>query len=352
MNRDDDFIGRLEDYLESFDGVTPLPDRVRDAVHAELPRTRQVRPDRGLGRMLNMVSRASTGARWGLAAAVVVAAVVLGAAVFNNGRVSPGVGSVSATASPSTPPSVSPSPSTPPTPSPTPAPPAPLSNTPLQACPADPASQCIVPGTYRLSSTAWPGQVTIDVPAGWFQWQPAADIEAVLVDNRTDDSGGSGWGLTFATVDRVSKDPCDPAKGTLDPAKTSTVDGLVSAMSGWPGFKATAPTAITVAGKPGQLIELTSTRTSATCAAPVLWTTPQGGSFDGYPIVNAQKIVSKVQFRIVDVGGRLLVIRTTDFPGTSPNEAAQGVGPNPTRHVADQVVLHQILDSIRISATP
>ena len=46
MNRDDDFIGRLEDYLESFDGVTPLPARVRDAIHADLPRTRQVRPAR------------------------------------------------------------------------------------------------------------------------------------------------------------------------------------------------------------------------------------------------------------------------------------------------------------------
>ena len=85
MNRDDEFIGRLEDYLESFDGVTPLPDRVRDAIHADLPRTRQVRPARGTGRMLDMISRASARARWGLVAAVVVAAVVLGAAVINNG---------------------------------------------------------------------------------------------------------------------------------------------------------------------------------------------------------------------------------------------------------------------------
>ena len=90
MNRDDDFIGRLEDYLETFDGVTPLPDRVRDAVRAELPRTRQVRPARGPERMLDMISRASTRARWGWRLAVVVAAVVLGAAVINNGRGSPG----------------------------------------------------------------------------------------------------------------------------------------------------------------------------------------------------------------------------------------------------------------------
>jgi hypothetical protein len=352
MNRDDDFIGQLEDYLESFDGVTPLPGRVRDAVQADLPLTRQVRPARGMGRVLNMVSQASTGARMGLAAAVVVAAVVLGAAVMNNGRVSQGIGSVPATASPSPSTSVSPSTSTPPTPSPAPVPPAPLGNTQLQACPADVAQQCIVPGTYRLTSTtAWPGQITIDVPAGWFQWQPAADIEGVLVDNRSDDSGGSGWGVMFAAVGPLFTDPCDLAKGTIDSATTSTVDGLVAAMSKWPGFTATAPTPTMVDGFSGKLITLTSTLTTGTkCPAPALWTTPLGAKLDAYPMVTSDKTPHPGQFRIIDVNGTLLVIRTTDFPGTSPNEAAQGVAPNPTRHAADQVELHQILDSIKVTA--
>ena len=41
MNGTDDFIIRLEEYLGDFDGPTPLPEFVRDAVHAELPGTRR-----------------------------------------------------------------------------------------------------------------------------------------------------------------------------------------------------------------------------------------------------------------------------------------------------------------------
>ena len=34
MNRDEDFIGQLEDYLADVGGVSALPDRVRDAIRA------------------------------------------------------------------------------------------------------------------------------------------------------------------------------------------------------------------------------------------------------------------------------------------------------------------------------
>ena len=43
---------------------------------------------------------------------------------------------------------------------------------------------------------------------------------------------------------------------------------------------------------------------------------------------------------------------TTDFPQTSPYELAEGVAPDPTRHAADQVELHAILDSIRLTVPP
>ena len=86
MSHNDDFIGQLEDYLEAFDGVTPLPDRVRDAIRAELPSARQVQPRPGLMRVFTMLSNASAGARLGLAAAAVVVAVVLGAAFLNNNQ--------------------------------------------------------------------------------------------------------------------------------------------------------------------------------------------------------------------------------------------------------------------------
>jgi len=345
MNRDDDLIGQLEDYLADFDGVSRLPDRVRDAVRAELPRTRQVRPVPGSGRMLDMISRASSRARWGLAAAAVVAAVFLGTAILINGGTGPGIGSAPATPSPS--PTASPSPS------PTPRPPTSLSGAPLQACyPGGGTFDCVEPGTYSLASSAWPGQVTIDVPAGWFQYLPAGDFEGVLVDSGADAPDGSGWGIVFTAVGPVSIDPCDQSLGTLDPTRTSTVDGLVTAMSGWPGFEATAPTPIVVDGFSGQLVELTSSRTTTDCPTQVLWTTLLGWKVDAYPSVNATGTPHTNQFRIVDVDGTLFVIRTTDFPETSPWEAGQGVASDPTRHAADQVELHEIVDSIRISVEP
>jgi hypothetical protein len=126
----------------------------------------------------------------------------------------------------------------------------------------------------------------------------------------------------------------------------------VAAMSSWPGFEATAPTAIEVGGFSGQMIELTTSRTSKDCPLQALWTTPEGWKVDGYPIVNATATPHTDQFRIVDVNGTLLAIRTTDFPETSPYEEEQGVAPDPTRHAAHQVVLHQILDSIKITVAP
>ena len=230
-----------------------------------------------------MVSRASTRARWGLAAAAVVAAVFLGAAILNNGGTGPGIGSAPATASPLP----SPTPARAPTLSPTPRPPTTLSSAPHAACdPGGGAPDCLEAGTYSLSSSGWPGRVTLDVPAGWFQYRPAADFDGVLVDGGPDALGGSGWGVMFAAVGAVSHDPCDQSLGTIDPTRTSTADGLVTAMSRWPGFEATAPTPIVVDGFSGQLIELTTPRTSKSCPLQMLWTTPEGWRVDGYPIVN------------------------------------------------------------------
>ena len=229
-----------------------------------------------------------------------------------------------------------------------------LDHAPPAACePSGGAPNCLAPGTYRLSGDVWPGEITMEVPAGWFEWQPytARDAyDALLVNAGTDN--GSGWGLEFNVVDAVAKDPCDPAKGTDDRAEIGTVDGLVAAMSAWPGFVATAPAPTVVGGLSGQLVGLTSTRTETDCPNGFVWTIPQGGTVNAYPMVGATGKPRAGTFRIVDVNGTLLVIRTTDFPDTSPNELAQGIPDDPTRHAADQVEMQQILDSVRITAAP
>jgi hypothetical protein len=318
-----------------------LPDRSLQAALDEVHVTSQ----RHFGAARRTFNMNGNGFRLAAAAAVGLLILFAGGIYLGNNS-SGGVGAPGPTATPSSSPSSSPSPS------PSPASPAMLKDAPYVACrPAGGPSDCLAPGTYRLSGDVWPGEITMEVPAGWFEWLPYTDndaYDALLVG-----PDGSGWGLEFAVVDAVAKDPCDSSKGTYDPAETGTVDGLVSAMSRWPGFEATAPVSTEIGGYSGQLIELTSTRTSTDCPnGGSLWAIPQGLTVNAYPMVGAPGNGRAGTFRILDVNGTLLVIRTTDFPGTSPNELADGIPDDPTRHAADQVVMQQILDSIRITGAP
>ena len=79
MTRVDDFIGELEGYLDEYQGITPLPEEIRDAVRAQLPKTRQIGPFSGPMRYLSMITSLPASARYGLVAAMVVAAAALGA---------------------------------------------------------------------------------------------------------------------------------------------------------------------------------------------------------------------------------------------------------------------------------
>jgi hypothetical protein len=153
-------------------------------------------------------------------------------------------------------------------------------------------------------------------------------------------------------VDTVAKDPCDFAKGRYDRAEIGTGDGLVAAMSRWPGFETTAPANSVVGGFSGQLVKLTSTRTVTDCPNGSVWTIPQGASVDAYPMVGVRGKARAGTYRIVDVNGTLLIIMTTDFPDTSPNELSNGIPDDPTRHAANQAAMQKILDSIRIASPP
>ena len=333
MSTDRDSTRIVRSWLE--EGVTALPDRVLDAVLDQVPATPQRRSWWPAWRFdMNTYTKLAM-----TAAAVVVVAVVGYNLLPNRGETGG--------------PSVSPSP-TPVAPSASPASPAMLEQASPAACgPGGGAPDCLAPGTYRLTGNVWPGEITMDVPAGWFEWLPSTDrdaYDALLVGPST--RGGSGWGLVFSVVDAVAKDPCNPAKGRYARAETGSVDELVAAMGRWPGFEATAPAPTVVGGYSGQLVALTSTRTVTDCANGSVWTIPQGGSVNAYPMVGAAGKARTGTYRIVAVNGTLLTIMTTDFPETSPNELSNGIADDPTRHAADQVVMHQILDSIRIAGAP
>lgn len=81
----DDFIQRLESYLDEYEGPTPMPETVRQAVRAAIPKTKQVRSLRGPTRYLNMSF--TKAAQIGLAAAAAVLVVAAGAFVLSGQNV-------------------------------------------------------------------------------------------------------------------------------------------------------------------------------------------------------------------------------------------------------------------------
>jgi hypothetical protein len=207
------------------------------------------------------------------------------------------------------------------------------------------AEVCIQPGTYSLDPAVRGGLV--DVPAGWWEWNPGAGSVGLLVE-RPDIVEGSGWGLTIIQVGDVARDPCDPSAGTYAPADVDTPSELAAVMAAWPDFQATDTEAITIDGVEGVRTRLTST---ATCPATVLWETPAGVAIDGYPMTSgpatADRDAYPADFRIITRDGQLLVIRSMAGAATSPFERDQGIADDPTRHAADLVSQQAIIDSIR-----
>jgi hypothetical protein len=191
--------------------------------------------------------------------------------------------------------------------------------------------------------------VTLDLPAGWFEPDPGTGFDAALVQGGPDtDYAGTGWGVLFATVGDVYRDPCDVSKGTIPAAQVATSQQLAAAIAAWPGFAATATTPITVDGHSG--LALTLSRTAKGCGLGTSWRSASNGAVDAYPFASGRKYSTTI--RIVDTGHGLLVIRAMDFPDTTPFELAGGVAQSATRHAADQPKLRAILDSIRIADWP
>jgi hypothetical protein len=332
MRENDAFIGQVEDYLVEFDGDTPLPGRVMDAIHAELPRTRQAKAGPGFMRMPAMLSTRSSRASLGIAAAVVILAVVVGATFMNRSKEQSAVGAPAASAS--TGPAASPEVRL-------------LVNANTESCPGiTDRPACLKPGTYQLGSTAlWPAVVTLDVPENWWYYEAGAGNSGVLV--QTEDAvNASGWGVIFSTIGSVFIDPCDSSAGTFE-ADVHTPGELFEVIDGWPGFEATEPEPISN-GYDGMRFTLTSTMTTADCPSPVMWTSGSSYSIPAYPMVNAQGRRHATEVRIFDVDGEPLVVMATNFPETSPFEEDYGIPFDPDRHAEDLAAMDAILDSIEL----
>ncbi|HET9757966.1 MAG TPA: hypothetical protein VFP66_15795 [Candidatus Limnocylindrales bacterium] len=205
-------------------------------------------------------------------------------------------------------------------------------------------------GAYYLDLPAYPARIDFEVPAGWWHFWPgatrqASDAHAVLVNSLdTGAANGSAWGVAFTVVGKVRVDPCDPAAGFMDASATRSADALADAFSSSEAFPVTRVEDVTVGGFSGKRVEITRGAT-ATCEG-TLFDTPSGYPFG--PIFPSTE-PSVNQFTLLDVEGSVLVIWTTDFPGTTRFEEDGGASPDPEAHVEDQVQLQDILDSIVIT---
>jgi hypothetical protein len=126
---------------------------------------------------------------------------------------------------------------------------------------------------------------------------------------------------SFEIVDNITADPCTPR--LLDPPVGPTVDDLVAALTGMNGFAATSVVDITVDGYPGK--EFTLIAPGDTCKSMLTWktTTRQNGVGPG----------EIDEIRIVDVDGVRLLICVA-YQQSTPDSVRATL-----REVADSVQL-------------
>jgi hypothetical protein len=300
MTREDDFIGQVEGYLDDYEGLTPLPDATRDAIRAQLPRTRQIGSLPGLMRYLSMSMSIPAPARYGLVAAAVVAAVALGASVF-------GLGSNRGTGDSATP---TPTSTSTPTSTPEPTPELLEPGAIEPAADSDNSFRNLQAGKYHVDL---PMRITFTVPAGWGQWAYTSERSQL---NLTGPNGGE---LSFEIVENVSAGSCTDE--LLDPPVGPSVDDLVTALSAMEGFDVSPVTNVEIDGYRGKQFTLTAPTSGCEIRT---WATSTRLNGVGLGEVN--------HVRILDVDGARLLI-----------------GLAPPDDPADQREFDGILDSIRIT---
>lgn len=185
------------------------------------------------------------------------------------------------------------------------------------------APQVLKGGAY-LVSDPFPVPVMVTVPAGWTG--ELAGPYAVFLDN----GGTSGRAtVTFTLSQNIYADPCTD-RGFLNPQPGPTVDEIASALARLPGFAATTPTDLTVAGFRGKQLTLTAPDNFDSCLLSPdgyrIWQLPEGHVFSFAP-------GERMGLWILDVNGTRLVVSRETLPGTTAQ---------------DQAKVQAILDSIRI----
>ena len=288
MTRDTEFLEALESYLEEHEGSTPLPDSLRKAVRAALPRTRQVSRRRPRRTYPGMSLLVPTAAGVGAAAALLVAAVIIGGSLLSSPRQRVGGPEDSGT------------------PAPTPTPAAFMGQSPGELAAA----------TYWIDWAAYrvrlPHRMLVSVPPDWDRFD--GELPAIV---RNGGEPPSGAAVSYWTVDNLVADPCHPEGGLLEPRLAGSVEDLAESLTQVPGYQVTEPQPVSVDGFEGLYLEMRSPTDTSECTDGVLklWETA-GRQFGQGP--EQENLVW-----IVDVDGVRLVIVASHFAGTADETVAE-----------------------------
>jgi hypothetical protein len=298
MTPDDDFTGLLEGYLDEFEGMTPLPDAIRNAIRGRLPTTKQVGRFPGAMRYLNMSMSIPAPARYGLVAAVVVLAAVLGASLLGRG-----IGG-------------------PPNPTPTPTP------LPVATPGALPEAASLQPGTYVYSNPYVDEDpvrscergcsdyrsITFTLPEGW------ATSDGLVFKHlgQPNEVAFSVW-----TPGGVYADPCHWQKSAVGPALDPVDPHTAITLQNQAGRKGSTPTETTLGGQRAFRIELSvpANLDIATCDQGEYrswseWDVPDGA--------NSHHAAGQIDVVFaVDVDRRTLLIDASHMPGASGQDLAE-----------------------------
>jgi len=249
-------------------------DRVLDAVLDRLDTTPQRRSTWWPARRFPYMN---TAAKFGLAAAVVVVAALLG---FNY-LVAPNVGGLGLDdATPTQ------------TPIPTP------TATSFDEHPGGPVRD----GTYYIDVAGH--RVTFTVPtAGWTKNVVPGVVWTENSENR----------VGFGDIETVNADPCRPDLGPVTPPVGATADDLVAALSGLPGVEVTTAD-VTVSGFSGTLVELTAPASFGNCVESG-GEALLGGDGPLEPGIH--------RFWVLDVDGTRIVINAVERPGSLDRQVTE-----------------------------
>jgi hypothetical protein len=266
------------------EGADRIPDRVLDAVQAQLPATHQRRASR-LARMWTLLSGRSVG--YGIAAAVIV-----GAAAFGVANTIP-----RDTGSGPTPEPVAP------TPEPT-------------VLPLGDAD--LAPGSYTLEG--FRARIVFDVPVGFFSCSLSVVEQSICAAGGGDRTPPA---LSFLIVENVVEEPCSDI--LRDPPPDS-VDDFVAAISSLDEFEATAAVDVSIDGFSGKKFMVTAP--SRINCDLLTWATPDRTNGVGLGEVN--------ELTILDVDGATVMIAIAHFPSYPPPETLSTL-----RQIVDSIRISQ-----------